>query len=135
MADHGTSLVSRVLPEAEWPRLAGLGACAVKPTEVVNGAVLVEECGDQIVGCAIVFQTPNKEAHLDGVWIHPAFRTGRVALRLWRSILKALEPFRVLRVSVYPTSPRLHAWASRMGGAHRRLRVKGLFTMEMAHGE
>lgn len=94
---------------------------------------MVEECGDQIVGCAVVFTTGDGQAHIDGVWVHVAFRTGRVALRLWRAIQATLRALGVDRACVYPTTPRLHGWATRARGT-KRLHVKGLFTMEMAYG-
>jgi hypothetical protein len=128
MVDHGVGLVSRVLPPEEWPRLRETGACAVRATDAERGSVLVEELGSQIVGVAVVFQTPDRHAHIDGVWVHPAFRTGRVALRLWRRIRRVLGTLGARRASVYPTTPRLHAWAIRAP----RLRVKGLFTTEVA---
>ena len=128
MDDHSLGLVSRVLPSAEWPRLVGLGVCAVPRPDAMRGAVLVEELGPHIVGCAVVFQTPDRDGHLDGVWVHPAFRTGRVALRLWRRVRRLLAHYGVDRACVYPTSTRLHQWTRQT----RRFRVKGLFTREMA---
>lgn len=134
MVDHGIGMTSRVLPEDEWYRLVATGANAVRSETPAKGVVLVEEVGEQIVGCAVVFQTEDLEAHIDGVWVHPAFRTGRVALRLWRAITRALAWFGVSRASVYPTTPRMHGWVTRARGAHR-LHVKGLFTTEAAHAQ
>lgn len=131
MVNHGVGLTSRILPPEEWPRLLETGACAFKitGTPIRRGEMIVEELDRLIVGCALVFQTPDGDTHIDGVWVHPSFRTGRVALRLWRGIRRLMRDFGVSRASVYPTSTRLHTWAIGMPF----LRVKGLFTLEAAH--
>lgn len=112
-------LVSRVLPPEEWPRLRETGATLIMANQTAarTGAVLVEERGGQIVGCAFVFTTADGTVHIDACWVHPALRTGRVALRLWRRIVDAVRALRPAAARVYPSTARLAAWLlARRGG-------------------
>lgn len=82
-----------------------------------TGQMLVEELGGQIVGCALVFMTADGVGHVDACWVHPALRSGRVALRLWRRILSAVRALRPAVVRVYPSTARLATWLrQRRGG-------------------
>jgi N-acetylglutamate synthase-like GNAT family acetyltransferase len=105
-------LISRDLPPEEWPRLRETGATIIMANQIAarTGTVLVEELAGQIVGCALVFTTADGVGHVDACWVHPALRTGRVALRLWRRILRAVRALRPAPVHVYPSTARLAAW-------------------------
>jgi GNAT superfamily N-acetyltransferase len=63
--------VTRVLPQAEWSRVAHLDVSMwlpyVAPEDV---RIVVLEDGDRIVGCWGAFRV----VHLEGVWVDPAYR-------------------------------------------------------------
>lgn len=130
MGCHSVGLTSRILPAEEWHLLRGLGPCAVsRPDDATRGAVLVEEIHGQIVGCAVVFKTLDDRAHIDAVWIHHAFRTGRIALRLWRRIQTYLLTLGASRVYVYPASKAMTRFVQRQTW----LVPQGVYIMEAAH--
>lgn len=118
-------ITSRILPRAEWPRLRETGAeMILAQAAAKDGAVLVEECGDQIVGCAVVFTA----VHIDAVWVHPAFRTGRVALRLWRGIRQAVAACGVTAAWVHPSTTRMQMFCA--AAVHQ---PNDHYVMEMPH--
>lgn len=86
-------MIERILPAAEWPRLAHTDIHAMLP--FLNPAdidIVVIEDGADIVACWAVVRV----VHLEGVWIHPAYRhKGSVARRLIRAtwnVAKRLAP-------------------------------------------
>lgn len=129
MDDHGQGLTSRVLPPEEWPRLRTTGATVIMANRIGarTGQMLVEEIGGQIVGCALVFTTADGRGHVDACWVHPALRTGRVALRLWRRIVRAVRDLRPATVCVYPSTVRLANWLlTRRGGPVMEIVYEGI---------
>lgn len=79
-------MTSRVLPVAEWPRLAGTELESVWPTLPHTSdvqIVVVEDAAGAIVGCWAALRV----IHVEGVWIAPAYRQRTsVARRLWRTM-------------------------------------------------
>lgn len=77
------ALVTRVLPSAEWPRLAGSELATVLPYVAVDDVqIVVVEDGDRIVAYQAVLRLP----FLGGLWVDPAYRH-RVGL--WRRLVPA----------------------------------------------
>lgn len=80
------TFTTRVLPHAEWHRLAGteLEPLAEVVDPVKMSVVVVEDATGAIVGCWGVLAF----LHAEGVWIDPKYRgTGVVAKRLLRATL------------------------------------------------
>lgn len=74
-------MIARILPPAEWARLAGTELETVWPhlNPTRASIVVVEDRFGTIVGCWAAFQ----QVHVEGVWIHPKHRrTAGVAKRL-----------------------------------------------------
>lgn len=88
-------MTTRLLPRAEYHRLAGTlleSAVAVLPAESV--VVAVEDDG-QLVACGALYPV----WHLDGVWIAPAYRQRvSVGRRLLRGLRGALQTLHVPEV-------------------------------------
>lgn len=120
-------MVTRVLPEPEWPRLTETGwmLAQVQKASTV-GQVLTVEDGSRILGCGMVALC----AHLEGVWLHPDVR-GDVAVgrRLWRELCASVGRFGadgVFCSSVTESSAALiEDRATELDGRH--------FVMELAH--
>lgn len=69
-------MTTRVLPPAEWPRLAGTELETVWPQLPRDAAVvLVVEDGDAIIACWALITV----RHVEGVWIAPEHR-GRASV-------------------------------------------------------
>lgn len=87
-------LVTRVLPEAEWPRLAETG-CLVDRSwspRAVRGCVISVEQWTAIIATAFVFVTADDVPHVDGLWIAPTWRGKVSALRaIYRGIQYAVK--------------------------------------------
>jgi ribosomal protein S18 acetylase RimI-like enzyme len=75
---------ARILPAAEWPKLAGTLADQAWPVLPADAQVIVVEDGDQIVGNVTLF----KAWHLEGAWVRPDYR-GSVAVG--RHLLRAVR--------------------------------------------
>lgn len=78
-------MTSRILPPAEWSRLAGTEAETIWPVvdRETTRVVVVEDEAGEIVGCHVLWQV----WHLDGLWIAPAHRgKAGVARRLWATV-------------------------------------------------
>lgn len=74
---------TRVLPVAEYSRLAGTELEAVWPVLPDRAQVVVVEDEDQIIGCWALYPLWHAEA----IWISPAHRkVGRVARRLLQAM-------------------------------------------------
>jgi hypothetical protein len=80
-------MVARVLPPAEWSRLAGTeleGVALPSHAQVI----VVEDDAGTIVGCWSCVPV----VHVEGVWIAPAYRgTTTVARHLWRAMGQTLR--------------------------------------------
>lgn len=73
----------RILPRAEYDKLAGTELETVWPVLPSEHYIIVAERGGAVVGCQALWP----QWHLDGLWIAPGDR-GRtsVARRLWRAV-------------------------------------------------
>jgi len=108
-------LTERLLPPAEWYRLRGtLLDPAWKTFSPLTHRVIAVEDGETIVACTALFQV----FHLEGSWIHPAYRrrvsVGRRLLRAIRALFKALH---VSEVYMMAYTPRTAALCQKMGQA------------------
>jgi hypothetical protein len=89
-------LTERLLPPSEWNRLAGTLLDPAWRTFSQSDKVIVVEDGGQIVACSALMQV----YHLEGTWIHPAYRqrvsVGRRLVLAMRQLFKALHVGEVL---------------------------------------
>lgn len=81
-------MTSRILPRAEWPKLAGTEAETIWPLlDPMTAQILAVEEGDRIVGCWILAPV----LHAECLWIAPEHRrTGSVGRRLWKAMRRAV---------------------------------------------
>jgi GNAT acetyltransferase-like protein len=86
-------MITRVLPDAEYPRLVGTEAEHFHPP---GSRVVVVEDDGQIVGCTVVFQA----WHADCVWLHPQYRHGGAARALWRGMRQLGIPAVIVAVKL-----------------------------------
>lgn len=106
-------LSTRVLPVAEYPRLAGTELENVWPHLPETAQVLVIEDAGVIVGCWAVLTC----VHVEGLWIAPSHRKqGRVARRLLSAMRSAADDHGVTSVLTAATSPEVRALIERFGG-------------------
>jgi hypothetical protein len=108
MTGGTTGLTTRILPVAEWPRLAGTLLETVWPTlDPRTTQILVVEAGDRLVGCWALLAL----WHLEGCWIDPARRgragVARAGLRAMRALLAAAGIGEVLMMATNPGSQAL----------------------------
>lgn len=101
-------ITSRVLPEDEWPRLAGTELETVWPhLDPSSACIRVVEDGGRIVGHAVLFSA----WHLESAWIAPEYRRGvRVGRRLLsgvRADLRARHVREVLMMAMGDVGRRL----------------------------
>ena len=87
-------MTTRVLPQAEWPKLAGTDIAEALPYHKPDDVqVIVVEDGERIVGAWAVLRV----VQLEGVWIAPEYRKrGTVARRLLVATLavaRTLAPY------------------------------------------
>ena len=76
-------MTTRILPRAEWAKLAGTELAEVWPLLHADAQVYVVEEDGQTIGCWCLFPV----WHAEGVWIAPAHRgRGAVARRLLRGL-------------------------------------------------
>ena len=105
-------MTSRILPPAEYPRLAGTLLEPIWPGLCPQARVLVVEDGAELVGCVALVPI----WHLDGVWIAPAHRqrasVGRRLLVAARAAVAAVGASEVWMMAMTPESRRL---CERMG--------------------
>jgi hypothetical protein len=89
-------LITRELPPAEWPKLAGTELEQVWPVLTPEAKVIVVEDDDgAIVGCWALMQF----WHAEGVWIAPAYqKRTSVARRLWMGMRGLAAKAGVVRV-------------------------------------
>ncbi len=83
-------MVTRILPEAEWPRIADTG-CVVDKTwadKATTGCVISVERGQQILATAFVFLAGDSTPHVDGLWVDESFR-GRIGMQ--RNLLRGIK--------------------------------------------
>ena len=121
--------IVRVLPEAEWPRLAStdMQMAQIQKAATTGGVIVVED-EDTIIACGAVMLC----AHLEGVWVHPDYRRSvSVGRKLWTAIKKSLAAFGVTgfygsTVSLDGLSDILSLKGTELEGRH--------FIMDVPHG-
>jgi hypothetical protein len=95
-------MTRRILPRAQWHRLAGSELEPVWPYLPANADVIVVEEADVIVGCWAVYTL----THVEGVWIHPDHRgkssVARHLLTGMRLVARALGARAVNTAAVSP---------------------------------
>lgn len=80
-------MITRILPESEWPKLIGTEAEAVWPhLDPGKSQVIVVEDGDQIVGTWTLMYV----LHAECLWIAPSHRKGASVGRRLLSALHAM---------------------------------------------
>ncbi len=103
------TLTTRVLSEAEWPRLQATG-CEVRKDyrdATSNGYVLVTENSEgEIVGTLWL----TFSARLDGAWTRPDYRDGSVLRRLGHAAMTLAQQHGVTKVFAPVESVLLHDW-------------------------
>ena len=114
-------MTTRILPPQEWDRLAGTELETVWPHLVPSRTeILVVEDGDVIVACWAFLLL----AHVEGVWIHPAYRKhARVAGRLWQAMRALVREagFRTVTTGAVTDEVRgllTHVGAEKLPGDH-----------------
>lgn len=82
-------MTSRILPQNEWPRLAGTEAESVWPyLDPSRSWVVVVEDDGEIVGCHVLAYV----LHAECLWVHPDHRgKASVARRLWATVRKIAQ--------------------------------------------
>lgn len=76
-------MTTRILPQEEWPRLAGTEAETVWPHLSSDARIVVVERDDRIVGCHVLIPY----WHVECLWIAEEDRGhGSVARRLWSEV-------------------------------------------------
>lgn len=76
-------MTSRILPQEEWPRLAGTEADTVWMQIPASACVVVVEDEGELVGCHVLVPV----LHAECLWIHPDYRKATsVARRLWAAV-------------------------------------------------
>jgi hypothetical protein len=120
-------MTRRLLPAAEWSKLAGTELGAVwHALDPATAYVVVVEDGDAIVGCWLAFP----QWHLEGCWVAPQHRKrGRVfplLLDTMRGLLQGLGAKTVMTASVSAEVTHLlaHLEAVKLPGDHYVVTVK-----------
>lgn len=77
-------MTTRILPPAEWPRLAGTEAAALWPLlDPAKAQIVVVE----VDGAIVATHTLMWVLHAECLWVHPAWRGRlRVLRRLWATV-------------------------------------------------
>lgn len=76
-------MTTRILPPAEWPKLAGTEAETLWPTlDPEHARIVVVEREGEIVGCHVLFMV----MHAECLWVHPDLRGKGVARQLWDAV-------------------------------------------------
>jgi hypothetical protein len=87
-------MVTRILPEHDWPRIAETGCVVDKAWEstATRGCVITTEIGRKIIATAFVFLAGDSTPHVDGLWIDHAWRGKVAVLRgLYRGVKFAVD--------------------------------------------
>lgn len=121
-------MTTRVLPYAEWPRLAETEAGPVWPhLNPAKAEIVVVEKDGQIVGCQIVMTVK----HLEALWIAPAFRQrSSVGRRLWDAVKRVARADGSTAAFTSACDDRVrgllaHVGAQQLPGDHYLVSVKG----------
>lgn len=107
-------MISRFLPESEWPRLNGTEAGRVWPLlDPENTLVLAVEDGKKLVGVWVGMRV----VHMECLWIAPSHR-GQfgVVKRLLRGMQEIARRWRVPNIITGSVDPRVSNLIQRLGG-------------------
>ena len=91
-------MTSRILPQAEWSRLAGTEAETVWPLLDPNRSqvIVVEDEAGLVIGCWVLMLV----AHAECLWIAPSARKrASVARRLWLGLHRAAASMGVTTIA------------------------------------
>jgi len=87
-------MVTRILPEYEWPRISETGCVVDKAWQekATRGCIVSVERWTEIIALAFVFQAGDNTPHVDGLWIREPWR-GKVSVlrHLYRGVKFAVE--------------------------------------------
>lgn len=111
-------MVTRILPEEEWPRLLQTGCEVEQATRdaAESGYVLVaENDAQEIVGTLFV----TFSAHLDGAWVREDCRDGSALRRLSHLGMSLARTQGVTKAFASVKNRRLAAWLQRRLKARR----------------
>lgn len=108
------SLLARLLPSEEWPRLEALGpAWPAMDPETNNVRVIVVEQDGQIVATVVALRV----VHVHGLWIAPSHRRSRgVWTRLWMGLRRVAQDWRVPAVLTEALPPGMDEIVKKLGG-------------------
>lgn len=122
-------MTTRVLPAAEWGRLAGTDAAPLVPAFTDATRVVVVEHDGQIVGCHVL----QVLLHAECLWVHPEHRRkASVARRLWAAVQRevrehfGVRAFATAAVSDDVRALLAHVGAVRLEGDHYMVSVGGI---------
>ena len=109
--DRRMVLTDRLLPPAEWHRLAHLDLGQLTPAldPKATSIAVVEDASGAIVGCWAAILV----VHAEGVWIDPAYRKTTVALKLWRRMRTIVAGLGATAVVTGANSPDIAALLTR----------------------
>lgn len=105
-------LTSRILPPAEWPRLAGTELETVWPTfdQSLAQVVVVEDRRGAIVACWSLLPM----LHVEGLWVAPSHRQKAGALlKVWGAMTAAAQQRGCAAVMTSSTSPLVSSMLAR----------------------
>lgn len=108
-------MTTRLLPSAEWPRLAGtLLDPAWQGFNLNDRVVVTENAAGEIVGCFALMQV----WHLEGAWIDPRYR-GKVSVgrRLYKAARDLCRAQQVREVYMMARSERASQLCRKLGDA------------------
>lgn len=107
-------MTTRVLPPAEWPRLAGTELDTVWPVmDPEKTRVVVVEDAGVIIACWAALVT----VHVEGLWIAPTHRgKGGAARRLLRGMREAVTSLGASVVFTASTTDEMDTLIERAGG-------------------
>jgi len=121
-------MMTRILPESEWSRLAHTEASELyRHLDPARTSIVVVEQGGAIVGCHVLMTV----LHAECLWIDPAFR-GRpsVARRLWAAVQAKALALGARSIMTAACDDRVrgllaHVGATKLSGDHYVIPVRG----------
>lgn len=121
-------MTTRILPPAEWSRLADTEAGPVWPhLNQEKAQIIVVEKDGVIVGCQVIMTVQ----HIEALWIAPAFRhRSSVGRRLWDAVKRAARSDGSTAVFTSACDDRVrgllaHLGAKKLAGDHYLVSVEG----------
>ncbi len=118
---------TRILPQAEWEKLAGTEAETVWRDLPESACVVAVEDDGVVVGCHVLIPV----LHAEMLWIHPDYRKrSSVARRLWTAVQQeAIDRFGAMGFQTAAVSDDVrgllhHVGAIQIPGDHYMVRLK-----------